>query len=299
MLSSLSSFPRSFRCFSLIALSGVLFMSCSPPVERPTGPAASYDDAKDMFKRGRFDKALEFTDALASASPPNSYTERARVLRAVIYSGELRSLKELGEAYGQGAEKTKNSQFKSEYLRLQNDNFQAATSAALNLAETAHQLAPDGVIAKELTLEANFPTTEGPTEVKELLRVKQGAWLEPEGAESQESAALDSLRKGIDDALADAVSGDRPKVISALANGSTKVAGVDFAIFLAHGLTDGATIFDRKHRHDSLKLKTLCTEGDETLKAASALLKETPDKEKDKEVKKAQDLFKTILKKNT
>jgi hypothetical protein len=281
----------------LIALAGILLMSCAPPVERPRGPAAAYDDAKDMFKRGRFDRSLDFTDALSSASPPNSYTERARVLRAVIYTGELRSLKELGEAYAQGVDKTKNTQFKAEYRRLQNDNLQAAARAALNLAETAHQLAPDGVISKELTLEASFPTTQGPVEVQELARVKNGAWLEPEGPSSQESAAADSLRKGIDDALADAVSGDRPKAISALAGGSTKIEGVDFALFLSKGLVDGATIFDRKHERDSQKLKTLCNEGNETLKAASALLKEKPDADKDKALKKIQDQFKTILKK--
>jgi hypothetical protein len=266
-------------------------------VERPKGPAADYDDAKDMFKRGRFDRALDFTDALSKASPPNSYTERAQVLRAVIYTGELRSLKELAEAYAQGVEKTKNTQFKAEYRRLENDNLQAAARAALNLAETAHQLAAGGTISKELTLEASYPTTEGPTEVKELARVKDGAWLEPEGASSQESAAADSLRKGIDDALADAVSGDRPKAVSALAGGSTKIEGVDFALFLAKGLTDGATIFDRKHQRDSLKMKTLCDEGDETLKATAALLKEKPDADKEKALKKLQDQFKTILKK--
>ncbi len=288
--------PRSLRCFSLIALAGFLFVSCSPPVERPTGSAGALDDAKDMFKRGRFDRALDFTDSLATATPPGAYTERARVLRAVIYTGELKSLKELAEAYGEGADKTKNKQFKADYQRLANDNLQAAAKAALNLAETAHQLVSDGQIAKELTLEASYPTTEGPTDVKELATVKSGAWLEPEGANSQESAAIDSLRKGIDDALAGAVAGDRPKAVSALASGSTKVDGADFAIFLAKGLTDGATIFDKKHRRDSQKLKTLCDEGDETLKAAAAQLKDKPDKDKEKAVKDLQDKIKKIRK---
>jgi vacuolar-type H+-ATPase subunit E/Vma4 len=43
-------------------------------------------------------------------------------------------------------------------------------------------------------------------------------------------------------------------------------------------------------------LKTLCDEGEETLKAASALLKENPDKDKEKEVKNLQDRFKKIRK---
>jgi hypothetical protein len=45
-----------------------------------------------------------------------------------------------------------------------------------------------------------------------------------------------------------------------------------------------------------MKLKTLCTEGDETIKAAQGLLKDNPDKDKEKEIKKLQDRYKTILK---
>ena len=45
-----------------------------------------------------------------------------------------------------------------------------------------------------------------------------------------------------------------------------------------------------------MKLKTMCNEGDEVIKAALALLKDHPDANKEKEVKKLQDRFKTILK---
>jgi hypothetical protein len=280
----------------MIVIAAALLASCSPPVQKPTGPAADYDNAKDMFKRGRFDRAIEFTDGLSTASPPNAFTERARVLRAVIFTGQLKSAKELSDAYGDGADKTKNSQFKSAYQLQHHDTLLFASKAALGVAETAHQLVSDGVIAKELTLEASFPTTEGPIAVTDLQLVKEGGWLEPD---KQDSAAADSLRKGIDDALADAVSGDRSKARDALANGSTKIDGVDFALFLAKELADGAVTFDKKHGRDSLKLKTLCDEGNDTLKAALALLKDQPDKDKEKEVKKLLELFKSILKKNT
>ena len=293
MLYSLPSFSRSSRWLIWIALACALILSCSPPVERPTGPAGDYDDAKDMFKRGRFDRALEFTDGLATSTPPTKFTERARVLRAVIFTGQLKSAKELAEAYSKGADQTKNPHFMAEYGRLRHDNLEYAAKAALGLAETAHQLVSDGVIANELVLEASFPTTEGPLEVKELKHVEEGGWIEPD---QQDSAALDSLRKGVDDALADVVSGDRSKARSALADGSTKLAGVDVALFLGKELAEGATVFDKKHSRDSMKLKTLCTEGDATIKAALGLLKDHPDKDKDKEIKKLQDRYKTILK---
>ena len=70
-----------------------LTLSCSKPVPRPTGPAADYQDAKDMFKRLRFDRALEFTDGLATASPVTKFTERARVLRAVILQARSRAIR--------------------------------------------------------------------------------------------------------------------------------------------------------------------------------------------------------------
>jgi len=270
-----------------------LTLSCSQPVPKPTGPAGDYQDAKDMFKRSRLDRALEFTDGLATASPETSFTERARVLRAVIYTGQIEGYKELAEAYEKGAEGTKNPHFKAEYGRLRHDNMQDGMTAALGLAETAHQLLEGGTLPKELTLEAPYPSTEGPLEVKELGHVREGGWIEPD---QQESAAIDSLNKGIDDALAEIVSGDRPKVRTALASGSTKISSLDFALFLSNQLLDGASFFDRKHSHDPLKFRTLCGEADQAVKAAETLLKESPDEDKEKQLKKLQDRIKATLK---
>ena len=92
--------------------------------------------------------------------------------------------------------------------------------------------------------------------------------------------------------------GDRAKARQALASGSTKLGGAAFAIFLAQELADGAIVFDRHHGLDPQKMDALCDEGDGTLKAALALLKDTPDKDQEKEVKKLQDKFKTIRKGN-
>ena len=293
MFSSFRSFPQSLRLFGLIVVAGVVLVSCGPTTNKPAVQTSAYDRAKDAFKSGDLDKALDLTDKLSTATPPADSTERARVLRAVIYTGELKSADELAEAYSKGAEKAKSPRFQSEYRRLHNDNLAAAAKAALNLAETAHQIAPDGVIPKELTLEASYPTTEGPSEIKQLARVEEGGWLEPD---QQDSVSADSLRKGIDDALADVVSGDRAKARQALANGSTKLEGAAFAIVLAKELAEGAVVFDRHHGRDLQKLITLCDEGEESLKAALALLKDAPDKDQEKEAKKLQDKFKTIRK---
>jgi hypothetical protein len=270
-----------------------LTLSCSAPVPRPTGAAADYQDAKDMFKRGRFDRALEFTDGQASASPATNYSERSQVLRAVIFTGQIKSYMELVDAYTKGADETKNTHFKAEYGRLRHDNMQDGMRAALGLAETAHQLMEGGKISKELTLEAPYPSIEAPLEVADLARVREGGWIEPD---HQDSAAIDSLNKGIDDALAGVVSGDRSKARNALASGSTKISGLDFALFIGNQLLEGASFFDRRHGRDPLKFRTVCNEVYEVVKAADALLKETPDKDKEKQVRKLEDQVKTTLK---
>ena len=295
MFSSIDSLRTILRRLGLVVVAGTVMISCGPTANKPvtTSPTSGYERAKEAFKSGQLDKALELTDKLAIATPPADSTDRARVLRAVIYAGELKSASALTDAYTQGAKKAMNPRFQTEYRRLQNQNLEVAARAALNLAETAHQIAPDGVIAKEVILEASYPVTEGPVEVKDLARVEQGGWLEPD---QQDGAAADSLRKGLDDALAEVVAGDRAKARQALADGSLKLDGTSFALFLTKELADGAVIFDRHHARDPQKLIALCSEGEDTLKAAFASLKETPNKDQEKEAKKLQDRFTTIRK---
>jgi hypothetical protein len=279
----------------LVALLACLLVgvSCSAPVPKPTGPAADYQDAKDMVKRGQFVRALEFADGQARAVPATPYTERAQVLRAVILAGAVESFKELSDAYAKGADETRNTHFKTEYKRLNHDNLQEGSTAALALAEDARRILEGGKISKELVLETPYPSIEGPLEVADLNTVKMGGWIEPD---HQDAAAADSLRKGVDDAMAAAVSGDRSKVRDALASGSAKISGLDFALFLGNQLVAGATFFDRKHGRDPEKLRAVCDVGFQAVRAAEDQLKEAPDKDKDKQVKKLEDQIKTTLK---
>jgi len=281
------------RVLVVLLASLALTLSCSAPVPKPTGPAADYQDAKDMFKRNRFDRALDFTDRLASATPATKFTERAQVFRVVIFTGQVKSYKELVDAYMKGANETKNTHFKAEYKRVHQDNMQYGMRAALGLAQTAHQLMEGGKISKEVVLEAPYPSIEGPPEVADLATVRMGGWVEPD---KQEIVAVDSLNKGIDDALAEAVSGDRAKARNALASGSTTISGLDFTLFLGNQLLEAASMFDRKHSNDPVKLRTICNEGYEAVKAGENLLKETPDQDKEKQVKKLEDRIKATLK---
>jgi hypothetical protein len=200
---------------------------------------------------------------------------------------------ELAEAYRQGFDKTKDAKIKIAYQCLQNDYLLTAAYDAQNLAETANQLAHDGSIEGTIPLEASIPPSRGPIEIAVLVRVKKCDWIE---FDQQESVTSDSLRKGIDEALAEVVSGDMTKARKLLANGPTDLDGAAFAIFLSQELADSAIVFDRHHNRNFQKMKTFCNEGKKTLKTALTLLKDNPDKAKGKEVKKLQDRFNTILK---
>ena len=292
MLHSSRSFSTCICLLGLNLVALIVLVSCGPNASQPAA-LSPYDRAKDAFKNSQLDKALGLTDKLARKTPPADSTNRARVLRAVIYTGELKGSWELSEAYDKGAEKAKNPQFQADYRRLHNDNLSNAAKAALNLAETAHQIALGGAMPKQVTLEASFPITEGPTTIIQLERVEQGGWIEPD---EQEQVAADAMRKGVDDALADLVSGDRSKARQALANGSTQLDGAAFAIFLSKELADGAIVFDRHHGRDPQKFITLCDQGDLSAKQALALLKDSPNKDEEKQAKKLQDQFKTIRK---
>jgi hypothetical protein len=293
MISPQVLFIRSGRVrgplFAVLALS----LSCSLPQPGPPGVTYEFDSAKDMFKRGQFERALEFSHGPATASPPNAFTERAQVLQVVIYSGQMKAYIELADSYQKGADATKNPRFTRAYTNLRQDNLQAGSRLALGLGEVAHRITEARAIPKEVTLEAPYPTTEGPMTLPLLAQVEEGGWIEPA---EQEAVARDAQLKGIDDALAEIIDGDRSKARAKLTAGPVKLDGASFALYLGRQLLAGTGYFDRKHLRDSTKLRTLCGEADEVAKRALAALKENPNKDKEKAVKKLQDDIKTALK---
>lgn len=271
----------------------VFVAGCSPPAKQVVGPARDYLDATEMFERGNFNRAAEFTEGLATASPPNDYTERARVLRVILFCGQVNGYKELAEAYGKGIENTKRADVKAADERLRSDYLGYAGRRALGLAESAQQLVQGGTFAKQLTLQAPYPSVEGPPVVAQLNAVIEGGVID---SGDQESAVVDAVRKGIDEALSGAVGGDRAKARGELTAGAVKLDGLDFAIYLGKQLVTAAGIFDMKHARDPRKLRIVAGQADNVAKAALDLLKESPNKEKEKEVKEFQDQIKKVLK---
>lgn len=289
---SIASHVRRSRVlrFCMVIIAGAVLISCGPATKAPAGPTDPYARAKDAFKSGQFDKAADLTEKLVTANPPADSTDRARVMRAVIFTGKLHGAKSVAEAYAKGSEK------QSDYRRLKQDTLVSAAKAALSLAGTAQQIAPNGVIAKELVLDVNYPAVEGPIEVKELATVQDGNLIEPD---QQEAAFAGAYRKGVSDALAEALCGDRAKARDTLAAGSAKLEGAAFAVFLARGLAEAAVVFDNHHGLDPAKMRAMCDAGEGALKAAQSLLKETPNKDLEKQAKQLQDKFKALRKSAT
>jgi len=287
-----SVFHLSREFFAVISAL-TLLVACSSSTPKLTGPARAYAEAKETFSKGNFDRAVELTDKPANSSPPNDFTGRARVLRVIILSGSVNAYKELTDAYEKGSEAAKQPGLRGEYRRLRQDNFQLWSKRALALGEVAQQLTTGGSIPKELTLEAPYPATEGPITVLQLEQVRKGDAIGPEG---EDAAAAEARRKGVDDALAEILGGDRSKARSALTAGSVKLSGTVCALFLARQLLVAAEAFDRKHGDEPTKFMVLQARSQEAVKEALAQLKESPNADQEKEAKKLQDQLKAAMK---
>jgi hypothetical protein len=291
----MGSHPTLSGWWTYLALTPSLtfMLACSAPGPKLTGSARAYAEAKDAFNKGNFDRALELTDKLAYSSPPEEFTQRARVLRAAILSGTVSAYKELAEAYEKGSQKAKQAAVRGEYRRLRQDNFQLWSKRALALAEVAQQLTTGGTVSKEFILDAPYPSTEGSTTIPQLNQVMDGNAI---GPEEEEAAAVDAQRKGLDDALAEILGGDRSKARAALRAGPAKVSGVDVALFLARQLLVGAEAFDRKHGDEPTKFMAIQARSQEAVKAALAQLKQNPNADREKEAKKLQERLKSAMK---
>jgi hypothetical protein len=269
---------------------------CSPPAATPTGPAGVYEKAKQQFAKGQtdnYEKALDSLESLTNADQPSDYAPRARVLRAIILSGEMEGYRTLFEAYSKGATTSKNPQDQEEYTGLRRNTLQRAAELGLHLGEVTMQLTKGGTIAKELTLEAPYPGAEPPDSIPALDRVKQGLKI---GRMDEDDAALIAPRIGVASALASVLHGDQAKVKSQLGSGPVNINGADFALFIGDEVTTGASFYDKKHLYDPDKFKVLTDIANGAAAAAQAALKESPNPEQTKQLKKLQDRIKASIK---
>jgi hypothetical protein len=284
--SSESGSPRLWIPTLLLAL---FLAACSSSVSPPKGPGVDYRQAQLMFKQGNLDRALSLTDEIATGNTSNPDTLDARVLRAVIFSGRIVAYRDLADVYKKGSQAATKAQSIPSYNRRRSNAMQYGSEAALNLGELIMEFTSMPEFPKELTLNAPWPSVEGPQEIDAFARIRRGVWV-PEDA--QDSAGVDVQRKAIVDVLGEVVGGDRSKARTAMEAGPVKLTGLDFALFLEKQMVDGLDLFGPKYLASAGQLKTLCGVAERLVPPIEAMLKEKPDKAKEAELKKLQQQIK-------
>lgn len=278
------------------ALALAVMVGCSSSTPNATGPGAAYQSATEFFARGHsanYDHALDTLSTLSDADPPNAYTDRARVLRAVILSGQFEGYRSLAEAYQKGSDSATDSAVRSEYASLARDTMRRAGEISLTFAETAMQLTKGGQVPKNLTLEAPYPVTLGSVSSATLDKVEKGVKI---GEDEEQDAALRAPEMGIAKTLSAVVGGDQDAVKSKMNAGPVTLDRAAFALFLGNEVLNGASLFDKKHIYDPGKLKQLAGIADSMGSAAATVLKESPDPAAEKRLKTMQDQIKADLK---
>ena len=238
-----------------------------------------------MFKQGDFDRALSLTDALAGGESNSPGALNARVLRAVIYSGRIDAYRELVDTYQKGAQVATKTQSVTSYNRRGSNALQYGSEAALNLGEVVMQFTSKKDFPTELTLDAPWPSVEGPKVIDDFARIRRGAWV-PEDA--QDSAAMDAQHKAIADVLGEVVGGGRGKARTAMEAGPVKLNGLDFALFLEKQVVEGVELFGPKYLSNPGQSKTLCGVAERLVSPIESMLKGKPDKAKEAQFKKLQ-----------
>lgn len=273
------------RLWVLAVTSSLFLAACSSSVSPPKGASVDYQVAKVMFKQGNLDRVITLTDTMSSAQSNSPETLNARVLRAVIFSSRVEAYKDLADIYRKGSQAARNPQYVTSYDRRRGNALQYAGGAALNLGEVVMQFTSSPDFPKVVTLDAPWPSVEGPDEISDFARISHGMWV-PDS--QQDSVALDAQHKAIDDMLGELVGGDRNKAKAEMEAGPVNINCLDFALFLEKQMVEGLDIFGPNYLASPGQLKTLCDVADRVAAPIEKTLKEKPDKAKEAEFKKLQ-----------
>lgn len=271
-------------------------IACSSGPQQPTGPAGVYAKAKANFAKSGTagtDRDLDDLASLANADPANEYTTRARVLRLVILSGQVQGYRILSDAYGKGAQAAKPAALKSQYAALQRDVDRRGAELTLRLGQVVMQLTKGGSVPKDLVLDAPYPNVDVPPTIQTLDNARAG--LET-GREEQAQAEMLAVRTAVLDALGTMLHVDRVKAQSEMSAGPVEIDPTQFRLFVADQIMAGAVFYDPKHLFDPEHYKLLAGVAQDSLQPVQAALKQSPDPDCAKRMKKLQDQIKSGLK---
>lgn len=278
-----------------IGLALAVMIGCSSS-NQPAGPAGVYAKAKAIFAKSAnlgYDADIDALQKLSDADPPTDYTTRARVLRLVYLSGQVQGYRTLSEAYAKAADAAKPAALKSEYNGLRRNIDQRGAELTLRLGEVAMQLTKGGELPKDLVLDLPYPNVDAPPAIAPLETARTG--LET-SREEQAQAELLATHIGIVNALAAILHTDRAKAQSEMNAGPVTIDPTEFRMFVADQIMAGAVFYDPKHLYDPTHYKLLVGVAQDALQPVQATLKQNPDPDCAKRLKKLQDQIKSGLK---
>jgi len=279
----------------MIALVLAGMTGCSSS-NQPTGPAGVYAKAKAIFGQSAnlgYDADIDALQNLADADPPTDYTTRARVLRLVYLSGQVQGYRTLSEAYAKAADAAKPAALKTEYTGLKRNVDERGAELTLRLGEVAMQLTKGGGLPKDLVLDLPYPSVDVPPAIPALDTARTGTEI---GRQDQAQAETLATRTGVVDALAAILHTDRAKAKSEMNAGPVTIDPNEFRLFVADQIMAGAVFYDPKHLYDPTHYKLLVGVAQDALQPVQATLKQTPDPDCAKRLKKLQDQIKSGLK---
>jgi len=277
-----------------VALAAMI--ACSSGPQQPTGPAGVYAKAKANFAKSGTagtDRDLDDLANLANADPANEYTTRARVLRLVILSGQVQGYRMLSDAYNKGSQTAKAEALRSQYAALQRDIDRRGAELTLRLGEVVMKLTKGGALPKDLVLDAPYPNVEAPPTIQALDNARAG--LET-SREEQAQAEMIASHIAVLDALAALLHVDRAKAQAEMNAGPVQIDPTEFRLFVADQIMAGAVFYDPKHLFDPEHYKLLAGVAQDDLQPVQAALKQSPDPDCAKRMKKLQDQIKSGLK---
>jgi len=275
----------------LAAVAGLL--ACSAPQPRLAGFSYEYESAKDMFKREKFEMALEFANRPSKAVPPNEYTYRAQALQAVVLSGLIHAQIDLADAYRKGSDAAKNPHYKTAFDKRRADALQAGSKMALKLADLCHWMTEAKELEEEYELDVPYPQREFDADLPHLAVLSRGDWID---TEEQDELERDAYLKGVRDSLESILDLDRSKARTALGGGAVRLNGADLGLFMGQELLYAASNFDGNHAKDPASLKKVCEEAESVSRAVAAALQKSPDSDRSRDLRKLQSGIRATLK---
>lgn len=253
---------RARHSFLFTAPLAVLSLSCSsgPKAPEPGTPAFFWGAAKQMFSAGDYVKANENLDHVLKGS--NEFQASARPWALVLASGLARGHMEMADAFENGARaaKTRSGEFRKRAI----DERRYAKQLTLQFAERYQDFLKAG---KDDPIKLAFPFPSGSPNLPTII-AKVGGGMLPQQSEIDDGATAVTQRAVLlETANAAGAPEDTSKGQQMFKAGEAMVARADFLLAMAEALHNQAQLFGPKKLDEPDKLRMLCEQALDTLKA--------------------------------